>query len=412
MMSSRLQYFKTEITAGLSIFFSVWTITFLYGHVLQGFGCSPSHWFTAICLLACSGCLISCLLIRQPFVIAPGLSIGWFFCHLLTQNQDPKTLFLGVALSGIALIALSQMKLIRNTTQFLPESIQETINIGIGFLFIRIAIEQQFPDLHFSALQNIHTYLFIFTVASLAFYKATRIRLGLLLTVFSTIVLARMFQLTHWQGLFARPSHITTIFSLSQDPIQWLALTKQTLEISLFSLFDTAIGVFCLQQLQMTLKVPMQPALSPSYMSVGLNNIISGILLCGPNTTYIESTIGIQLGARKSLSIFIVACCFAIFLFCFPLGSMIPKELFRGILFFIGGSLITPLYKIRYKTLTANLLSVSMIAIMIWRKSIMDGLIIGIFAMVLQHKLNHTKIEPLIGYSALFSLIILALRLI
>ena len=87
---------------------------------------------------------------------------------------------------------------------------------------------------------------------------------------------------------------------------------------------------------------------------------------------------------------------------------MIPKELFRGILFFIGGSLITPLYKIRYKTLTANLLSVSMIAIMIWRKSIMDGLIIGIFALVLQHKLNHTKIEPLIGYSALFSLIILA----
>ena len=157
---------------------------------------------------------------------------------------------------------------------------------------------------------------------------------------------------------------------------------------------------------------PIKPSLGPSYASVGLNNLLSGLFLCGPNTAYIESTIGIQLGAKRSLSILVVAICFALFLFCYPINHLIPKELFRGILFFIGCSLLTPLHKIRYRSITTNLLSLSLISIMIIRKSIMDGLIIGILAIFFYNLLTKNKNQPLIIWSAFFSMIILLLRFI
>jgi AGZA family xanthine/uracil permease-like MFS transporter len=406
-------HIKTEITAGFSIFFSVWTITFLYGQVMQSFGFSEAHWFSNICIMASLGCLFSFFIIKQPFMIAPGLSTGWFFCHLLNQYTNPKTLFLAISLSGIVLLLLSKLKLIKQTKQFLPEPIQETINIGIGFLFIRIALGQQFPELNAAIFQQVSSYLFFFTVVCLFTFKQLKIKSGLLLTVILSVGLAYLLKCTFWQGLFAIPKHIQHLFSLPDDqPIQGLTLIKHVLEISLFSLFDTAVGVFCLQQLQMTLRTPCPSSLSPSYVSVGLNNMFSGLLLCGPNTVYIESTIGIQLGARQALSILVVSLCFAGFLFCFPIGSMIPKELFRGILFFIGCSLITPLYKMRYKTTTANILSLSLILLMIIRKSIMDGLMMSIFAIVIYNRMNRIKTDPVIEWSAGLSLIILLLRFV
>jgi AGZA family xanthine/uracil permease-like MFS transporter len=406
-------HIKTEITAGFSIFFSVWTISFLYGQVMQNFGFSQTHWFSNICIIASLGCLLSFFIIKQPFMIAPGLSTGWFFCHLLNEHTNPKTLFLAISISGIVLLLLSRLKLIKQTKQFLPESIQETINIGIGFLFIRIALGQQFPELNLCIFQQVSSYLFFFTIACLLMFKQLKMKSGMLLTVIMSVGLAYLLKCTSWQGLFAVPEHIQYVFSLPDTQhIKGLILTKHVLEISLFSLFDTAVGVFCLQQLQITLRAPCPPSLSPSYVSVGLNNIFSGLLLCGPNTAYIESTIGIQLGARRALSILVVSLCFAGFLFCLPIGSMIPKELFRGILFFIGCSLITPLYKMRYKTPTANILSIALIFIMIIRKSIMDGLMVSIFAMVIYNRLNHIKTESVIEWSAVLSLIILLLRFV
>jgi AGZA family xanthine/uracil permease-like MFS transporter len=401
---------KTEINAGFSIFFSVWTMTFLYGHVMRNFGFEEAHWFSSICILACFGCLISAIFIKQPFMIAPGLSIGWFFSHLLTNNTNAKTVFLALTISGILIIGLGRLRLIRETKQFLPDGLQEAINIGIGFLFIRIALEQQFNHFQLQDFYHFKPYLFIFTVASLFIFKLLKIKSGLLITVIATIALAYMTKLTHWQGLFATPTGIINFFSLSHQPIEALSLSKHILEITLFSLFDTAIGVFCLQQLQVAMHHPTKPALSPAYACVGLNNLLSGFFLCGPNTAYIESTIGIQLGAKRSLSILVVAICFAIFLFCYPINHMIPKELFRGILFFIGCSLITPLYKVRYRSLTGNLLSLSLIGIMIIRKSIIDGLIIGILAIFIYDLINKNKTQALIIWSAIFSMIILLLR--
>jgi hypothetical protein len=411
-MTKKFQYFKTEITAGLSMFLAVWTMTFLYAQVMGDFKFSSQHWFICICILNISGALLSSFFIKQPFIIAPGLSVGWFFCHLLNPNTSPQTLFIALIISGPLLLLLSQFKLLKETKEFLPQSLQENINIGIGFLFISIALNQQFQNYEPSSIINFSTFLFFLTIISLFLFKIYKKKSGFIITVFLNILIANWYHPSPLHQLFALPPKINTILEFNQQPIASLQLLKHILEITLFSLFDTAIGVFCLQQLQMILHVPRQPILSKAYKAVGLNNMLSGFLLCGPNTTFIESSVGIQLGASKSTSILTVGFCFLIFLFCLPLGDYIPKELVRGILFFIGCSLITPLYQMRYKTLTANFLSLSLIALMIIQKSILDGLIAAILSKLFFDRINQQKSLPILYWGGIFGLIILSLRLI
>ena len=145
------------------MFFAIWTMAFLYAQVMQNFPYSAHHWFIAICLLTITGCIWSSIFIKQPFIIAPGLGMGWFFCHLLSSQTNPKTLFLAILISGPILLILSQIKMIQNTKEFLNNHLQQTINIGIGCLFIRIALEQQFSDYHHvNDLFHYQHFLFLF----------------------------------------------------------------------------------------------------------------------------------------------------------------------------------------------------------------------------------------------------------
>jgi AGZA family xanthine/uracil permease-like MFS transporter len=408
-MNIDFKSFKTECIAGLSMFFAIWTMAFLYAQIMQNFNYAPQHWFVSICILTVTGCLWSSIFIKQPFIIAPGLGMGWFFCHLLSPETNPQTLFLAVSLSGPIIFLFSQIRLIREAKTFLDKHLQETINIGIGCLFIRIALEQQFGQGQLGQTQHL---LFGFSVLSLFFFKFKNKPSGLILSVVMTIILGYLLEPKTLGHIPAIPASTQNLWSLDLHLIQPLQLLKHILEIALFSLFDIAIGVFCLQQLQVIMHAPTRPSLACAYQSAGLNNLLSGFLLCGPNTTYIESSIGIQIGSKTSISILMIAICYGLFLFCYPIGNFIPSALFRGILFFIGCSLITPLYLMRYRTITNNLLTISLVALMIYQKSIMDGLIAAIISNFLYNKIMKIPSPPIIRYSTLLALIILGLRFI
>ena len=163
----------------------------------------------------------------------------------------------------------------------------------------------------------------------------------------------------------------------------------------------------------MQLKVKPQN-LANTYRSIGFNNILSGFILGGPNTLYIESAIGLQIGARYSLSILFVAAFFIIFMFCLPIGLMIPKELFHAILGFIGLSLLSPLYQLKHNRLIENMLVFSLVLIMIFTQSILNGLIAGIimhFMLSLKEGHEIPKIQFMTTLLAIFSLLLTVFHL-
>jgi len=397
---------KIEFLGGLAIFFSIWTISFLYVNIMQGFSLPFELCFFNICLLMTTGCILSAIFLKQPFVIAPGLSIGWFaYAHIFPQ-ASVLNFCICIILSGIILTIISFSKLIRETKSLLPLYLQQTLSIGIGLLFLRLSLTNQLaihPD--FSSIG-----LYLFSLISLIFFRFQQNRFGVLISVILTFILNCFIHGLPNHGLFQLPHGPQWLWQNHLGKLHHYKLVKQTIEMVLFSFFDGAIGVYCLQQIQGMLHLPPKTnSLAMTYRSVGLNNILSGLIMGGPNTLYIESAIGMQVGARQPLAILFVALFFMIFMFCLPFGQMIPKELFHAILGFIGLSLLTPIYQLRNNTSLENLIVVGLIGLMIITKSILNGLIIGIliqYLMNIKTKQEITLIQHLASLFAVFSLLL------
>jgi AGZA family xanthine/uracil permease-like MFS transporter len=388
---------KTEILSGLGMFFAVWTLTFLYSHLMSSVGYSAHYWFSVTAIFVASGSIISALVIKKPYVIAPGLGVGWFAANQILPQSNLLNFYLAIFISGLGLIAISQIKSMKKASELLPEYLQGTMSIGIGCLFMRLALEQEFSQ----AFDPIKLMLFIATILLLLFFKLKQNRWGTLITVGFIIVMGVFLNQTHWHGVFAKPEPFKNLFQLSNLSINWPILMRQTLEMTLFSFFDVATGIFCLRQIEMALLIPTQEnTLSKGYLGVGFNNLLSSFFVCGPNTIFIESGLGMQLGGRRSLSLWVTSICFLLFAFCFPIGKMIPNELFRGIFFFIGLSLLAPLYHFKKQSKTENIISIGLIVIIIITKSILNGLLLGLimhYLLSLKNKeiltrMNHTMV--------------------
>lgn len=397
---------QTEVLSGIGIFFAVWTVTFLYANLMQPIGFSQHYWFSTCAFLISSGCLISAFILKKPYVVAPGLGVGWFAANQILPQSHLLNFYICIILSGLILIMISQLKFIKKAERLLPNYLQATMSIGIGFLFMRFALEQQGHD-----MQHIIPHiLFLSTIVLLFVFKKTQNRWGSLLTVIIIISLGFLLHATHWHGFFHRPAEIKNLWNLSNLSINLPILIRQVLEMSLFSFFDVATGVFCLQQIIHALQIssPKQ-ALSKAYLATGLNNFLSGTFLCGPNTIFIESAFGMQLGGQKPLTLYVASLCFVIFAFCFPLGQLVPQELFRGIFFFIGFSLLSPLYQFKHQSLQENILSIILITIILLTKSILNGLLVGIviqYGLDIYSKKNLDKIHHILTSLACCSLLL------
>lgn len=393
MQQSSFTYFKVEFLGGLAIFFSIWAITFLYADIMKDFGFPFEQWFFNICLLMTSGCILSAFLLKQPFVIAPGLSIGLFAYNHILPQASPLNFFLCIMLSGALLILVSFSKLIRQTQSLLPIYLQQTLSIGIGLLFISISLKQQLShDAHLNGIG-----LYLFGLLSLLFFRLRQNRFGILITVISSFIINCLINGLPHARCFQWPSEIHFLWNTYLGELHGLKLCKQTIEMLLYSFFDGAIGILCLQQIQSLMHLTVLPHnLINTYRTVGLNNILSALVLGGPNTVYVESAIGLQVGSRHSLSILFVALFFIIFMFCLPIGLMIPKELFHAILGFIGLSLLSPIYQLKQNTSRENIIILMLILIIMLTQSILNALITGIiihFLLALQQRHKIPKIQ-------------------
>jgi AGZA family xanthine/uracil permease-like MFS transporter len=411
MQQSKLTTIKIELLGGLAIFFSLWTISFLYADMMKGFGFPFEQWFFNICLLMASGCILSAFILKQPFVIGPGLSIGWFaYDHILPQASQ-LNFFVCIILSGMMLILISFSKLIRQTQSLIPLYLQQTLSIGIGLLFLRISLVKQMGlEPHLSSIS-----LYLFAILSLIYFRFRQNRFGVLLTVLLSFVLHCFMRGLPTPIFFQLPYGIHHLWDAPLGSLNTLKLCKQTIEMLLYSFFDGAIGVLCLQQIQSLMYLKVTPQnLTNTYRAVGFNNILSGLILGGPSTIYIESTIGLQVGARHSLSILFVALFFIIFMFCLPIGLMMPKELFHAILGFIGLSLLSPIYQLKHNQLIENMIVFILILVMVFTQSILNGLIAGIimhFVLLLKAGDEIPKIQYITTLLAIFSLLLTVFHL-
>lgn len=88
------------------------------------------------------------------------------------------------------LIAISRLKAIQNAQYLLPAYLQETISVGIGLLFLKIALQNQMlnPIISLSSL------LFLLSILLLLWFKYQQRPWGLLCTVLIILCISMLFK--------------------------------------------------------------------------------------------------------------------------------------------------------------------------------------------------------------------------
>jgi adenine/guanine/hypoxanthine permease len=395
---------KTEILSGVGMFFAIWTLTFLYSGLMQSIGFSNHYWFSTTATFIALGCIISACVIKKPYIIGPGLGVGWFAVSQILPQSHLLNFYLCIVISGAILIGISQLRSVKHANQLLPNYLQATMSIGIGVLFMRLALEHEMTRMHHTP----SVFLFLASISLLLIFKLKGNRWGALITVGLVMMIGFLLGQTHWQGVFAKPEPFKSLLQFSHLQIDYPILFRQVLGMTLFSFFDGATGVFCLRQIQMALHIQSsENKLSKAYLAIGIQNLFAGFFICGPNTLFIESAFGMELGGRKPFSLIVAGVCFMIFAFCFPLGQMIPQELFEGILFFIGLTLIAPIAQLKNQTTVENLISIFLIGIIMITKSILNGLLIGLilnYGLLSLYRKNMTRMTHIMSILALATL--------
>ena len=130
---------KTEIIAGLTTFFAMAYILFVNPMYLSQAGMNWGSVFTATCISAAVGCILTAFLANVPFAQAPGMGLNAFFTFTVCFGmgytyQQALTI---VLISGLLFLIIAVSPLRDKIIASIPASLKAAISAGIG-LFIAI----------------------------------------------------------------------------------------------------------------------------------------------------------------------------------------------------------------------------------------------------------------------------------
>ena len=131
-----------------------------------------------------------------------------------------------------------------------------------------------------------------------------------------------------------------------------------------------------------------------------------GALLGTSNvTTYVESSVGIEMGGRTGLTAVSAAICFIISLFLGPIVACVPMAAIAPILIFVGLSMIENIIKIDWKDVLVSIPAFFVIVMMPLSYSITTGIQFGFIMYVIINIVNKKgkEVSPIIYiFTALF----------
>lgn len=382
---------KQEVMGGVVNFLAIAYIIAVNPIIINangaGFPIPPSITSTVLTIIIMT--TLAAFLVKLPFVIAPGMGINALISYtLIMHDKLPINIALGIILySSIILFILSVTPLRRIIINAIPETIQIALSVGIGLFLILIGFKNANiiipnPNTMVSmGKMNIQIILCFlgFVIASVLFIKKKSYSLVLpiiLVTILSMIL-----------GINHLPTHILELpdFSLFNqiDYVNSLqfALLPAILSLFIVNFFDaTSTAVGLLTQIDFDSKQEKNHYLRRALITDGLGGAVSSVVGTSTGVIFVESSTGIQNGARTGLASLITALCAISFLFLSPLISTIPSYATAPILIFVGILMMHNLKKIKFKHLEDFISVILTVIMMPFAFSITAGAVFGIIS--------------------------------
>lgn len=329
-------------------------------------------------------------LIKLPFALAPGMGTNALVSYtIILHDKIPPQIALGVIFwSGCIMFLLSVTNLRQRVINAIPVPIQLALSVGIGLFLILLGLKNigfiiSNPNTILStAAANVSILLcffgFISTVILFLHGKAYAFILPIIIITIFCILNGSTKIPSHW----TQPPDFSLF--LHADLIHSIKLSILPAIISLFivNFFDstsTAIGLLS----QLHLKENRHKYLKLSLTTDGIGGMISSLLGTSTAVIFVESSSGIQNGAKTGFASIVTALICIPMLFISPIISIIPASATSPILIFVGMLMMNNFRKIKTDHLEDFIAVILTIVMMPFCFSITAGAVFGIISYTL-----------------------------
>ena len=371
---------STEITAGLTTFFTMAYIIIVNPTLLSQAGMEWGAVFLATIIASIIGTLIMGLVANVPYAQAPGMGLNAFFVYTVCFNlgftwQQALSM---VFICGLINLLITVTKLRKSIIGAIPPSLQNAIGGGIG-VFVAylgllnvgmITFESGVPAI--ATLNEPVLWLFLFglvlTIVLLVCNVKGAILIGIVVSAVVGIpmgVTTTSDTVSFSEACAALPTTFLAIFTPEGLPSLFADAARLPLAIitifafSISDTFDT-IGTFIgtgrragifseedekAMENQPGFKSKMDRALFADATATSIGALFG----TSNTTTFVESASGIGAGGRTGLTSVVVAVCFAVSAFLASFVSAIPMAATAPALVVVGVMMLSAFKEINWE---------------------------------------------------------------
>jgi AGZA family xanthine/uracil permease-like MFS transporter len=401
-----------EVLGGLTTFMAMSYIIFVQVALLSGrdVGMDAGGVMMATCIAAAAATLLMRLWANYPIALAPGMGENFFFAFTLVPLAAAcgsavagwKIALTMTAVAGLLFLALSFIHFRARVLNMIPDALKSGIAAGIGLLIAVVGFKygnlavkaaggglDSFPG----GKENVAGWVTLIGLGVTLVLLSFRIRGAILIGILVATVVAWRFGKTHWGGVVAAPTGLGNtaggLFggfrglweALLHNPAHVLTLLLILLFMDLFDTVGTLVGVAGQAGL---MKNGTLPRAERALASDAAGTVFGACLGTSTVTSYIESTTGVQAGARTGLASVVTAACLLAAMFFRPvvetvIGDFGPYTFptIAPALIVVGAMMMRALREVDWEDATEYIPAFLTMLTMPLTFSISDGIAIG-----------------------------------
>ena len=387
---------RTEVIAGITTFFAMAYIIFVNPSYLSQTGMDFTAVMVATCVSSAIGCFLTGFLANVPFAQAPGMGLNAYFTYTIcfsmgyTWQQGLAIVFL----SGVLFLIITLSPIRGIVIDSIPAPLKKAISAGIGLFICFIGLLNAGIVKAFGPEGGCYTDLG--TITSGAPLLAL---IGLMITaiLIAYKVKGGMFIGIIVTTLIGFPMGITTLpESAANTGIANISQTLFQLDIAgafgkgIFPLLTAVIAFFVVDMFDtvgtligtagnagMLDEHGNLPGGDRALVADAIGTICGSLLGTSTVTTFVESSTGIQEGARTGLASVVTGILFVLCVFLAPIAGIIPSAATAPALIIVGVYMLQNAAHIEWSDWEIALPCFLTIAIMPFGYSISDGIGFG-----------------------------------
>lgn len=429
--------FRNEILGGIVTFLAMSYILVVNPGISSGLwsgeaGIPYGGVFFATCVGSVIAILIMAIFANLPIALAPGMGINAFFIGIVVGQYGyswQEALALSF-ISGFVFLLISLTPLRKILVDAIPESLKAAIGVGIGFFiaFVGLRLAGIFvwkgEQLALGNLTDPSVLLGLFSILIIFVVHSLKHGISKFSFIISIIVTALIGLFLGLLGIKGMPEIANFDYSPLKD-------VKDVAFVGVISGFKTVFGQPIFQSIFVifaflfvdffdttgTLIAACEsgdlldeegniPNLEGALMADSIGTLSSSVLGSPQITSYVESTTGIQAGAKTGFSNLIVALLFLLSIALFPIFYVFShSSVTLGALVLVGVLMARQIKNIDWTDMTDAITSFVVIAGMLFTSSIADGIAFGFIVYTLLKLVRGEikQVHPVIwGTSILF----------